>query len=169
MNTVLHRALRFATFLLAAMAVLAAAPAPAHSYRAGDIEIGHPWARPTVAGQRSGGAFLSLTNRGTAAERLVFVASPAATSVELHTMTMDGDVMRMRQVGAIDIPPGQSVRLHPGGMHVMFMGLKAPLQVGQSVPLTLRFERAGEVTVEVKVEVPKAPAAAAPHGDHGHR
>jgi copper(I)-binding protein len=73
-------------------------------------------------------------------------------TVELHEMKMDGDVMRMRQVAAVDVPAGGSVALEPGGLHVMLLGLKAPLKEGDRFPMTLRFEKAGEVKVEVHVE-----------------
>ena len=86
---------------------------------------------------------------------------------EMHEMAMDGSVMRMRQVDAIDLPAGQAVELKPGGLHIMLMDLKAPLKAGDTVPLTLRFEKAGEHTVQVPVRA--APAAAASgHGHHHH-
>lgn len=134
----------------------------AHSFKLGAIDIGHPWARPTAAGQAAGGGYLKLTNAG-AADRLLSASSEVAASVELHTMTMDGNVMRMRQVEGIDVPAGQTVELKPGGLHIMFMGLKAPLKVGDKFPLKLKFEKAGEVTVTVNVEQPKA---AAPEHKH---
>ena len=144
-----------------------ALPAIAHDYKAGDLHIGHPWARPTVAGQKSGGAFLKVENRGTAPDKLLSARADIAESTEVHTMTMDGNVMRMRELPELPIAAGQTVELKPGGLHLMFMGLKAPLTVGQSVPVTLKFERAGEVTVQVKVEAPAAPAKPAdPHAHH---
>jgi copper(I)-binding protein len=115
------------------------------------------WARPTVAGQSAGGGFLKITG-GASADRLVAVSAPVAKSTELHTMEMDGNVMRMRAIPGIAVPAGQAVELKPGGMHVMFMGLAEPLKAGTSFPLTLRFEKAGEVKVEVKVQA-QAPAA----------
>jgi len=138
-----------------------------HSYQAGDIKIGHPWARPTVTGQQAGGGFLKLTNAGKA-DRLIGVSADFAERVELHTMKMDGDVMRMRQVDAIDIPAGQTVELKPGGLHLMFMGLKQPLAKDSRVPLKLKFEKAGEVTVEVKVESTSSSGAEAAAGEHKH-
>ena len=144
-----------------------ALPAIAHDYKAGDLHIGHPWARPTVAGQKSGGAFLKVENRGTAPDKLLSARADIAESTEVHTMTMDGNVMRMRELPELPIAAGQTVELRPGGLHLMFLGLKAPLTVGQSVPVTLKFERAGEVTVQVKVEAPAAPAKPAdPHAHH---
>lgn len=142
--------------ILAVVLALAAGTAAAHDYTAGTLKIGHPWARPTVAGQPVGGAYLKLENTGKQADRLLGGSSAAAERVELHEMARDGDVMRMREVAGIDVPPGGAVELKPGGYHVMLMGLKAPLQVGSSVPLTLRFEKAGEVKVELKVEAGSA-------------
>lgn len=158
---------------LSKSAVLAAAlfifsPVHAHDYSVGELRIEHPWARPTVAGQKAGGAFMKLSNPSKSGDRLVGVKSDVAESTELHSMTMDGNVMRMREVPAIDLPAGQVVELKPGAFHVMFMGLKAPLKVGDMVPLTLRFERAGEVAVQVKVESMPAAEPAAGHGKGAH-
>ena len=107
------------------------------------------WARPTVAGQAGGGGFLKITSA--TADRLVAASSPVAKTVELHTMQMQGDVMQMRQVPAIDLPAGKTVELKPGGLHVMFIGLTQALNEGATFPLTLHFEKAGEVKVDVKV------------------
>ncbi|MDO9313635.1 MAG: copper chaperone PCu(A)C [Burkholderiaceae bacterium] len=134
----------------------------AHSFKVGAIDIGHPYARPTHPGQQVGAGYLKLTNQG-AADRLMSATSPAATSVEMHTMTMEGDVMKMRQVDAIDLPDRQTVELKPGGYHLMLMGLKAPLKAGDKLPLTLKFEKAGEVVVTVNVENPKPSEAATEH------
>jgi len=141
--------------------LLAAAPAAAHEYTAGGIRIGHPWARATVPGQPSGGGFLKLTNTG-GDDKLLAIRADVSATVELHTMQMDGDVMRMRQVDGIPVPAGQTVELQPGGYHIMFMHLKAPLQQGSRFPATLVFEKAGEVKVDFKVE-----AAGARAGGHG--
>jgi copper(I)-binding protein len=139
--------------LIPALALgLAALAAQAHDFKAGAISIAHPHARATAAGQPAGGGFMKFENRGTVADRLVSVSADVSASVELHTMSMQGDVMRMRQVDAIELPAGQSVELKPGGLHIMFIGLKAPLKAGETFPLTLRFEKAGEVTVQVNVE-----------------
>ena len=138
--------------LVALAAAGAALAALAHDYAAGSVKIAHPWARATVAGQRAGGAFLKLQNTGSTPDRLIGGSTPAAERVELHTMSLEGTVMRMREVDAIDIPPGQTVELKPGQLHLMLQGLKAPLAVDTKVPLTLKFEKAGEVQVELKVE-----------------
>ena len=120
------------------------------------------WARPTVAGQAGGGGFLKITSP--TADRLVAATAPVSKTVELHTMQMDGNVMRMRQVPAIDIPAGQTVELKPGGLHVMFIGLTQTLKDGATFPLKLRFEKAGEVEVEVKVRT----QAQEPASTHKH-
>jgi len=122
-----------------------------HDVTAGDIAIGHPWTR--AAGANANGAgFMTLKNNGAAGDRLISAASPAARGVELHTHIREGDVMRMRPVADIPIPPGQTVHLRPGGLHIMLIGLTEPLRQGAAMPLTLRFERAGEVQVTLGVE-----------------
>ena len=148
--------------LVAAVFVALSLGSQAQSLKHGAIEIAKPWARPTVAGQGAGGGYLTLTNAG-AADRLLSASSGVASVVELHTMSMDGNVMRMRQVEAIDLPTGQTVALKPGGLHMMFMGLRAPLQEGSSIPVKLKFEKAGEVMVDFKVEQPKAAGSAHQH------
>jgi copper(I)-binding protein len=153
---------RLSLVILAALAL----GAGAHEYKAGELKIGHPWARMTAPGQPSGGAYLKLQNGGSAADRLVGGSTPAADRVELHSMSMDGNVMKMRQVNAIDIAPGQTVELKPGALHIMLVGLKAPLKAGDKVPMTLKFEKAGDVKVELKIEE-IAPGMAA-SGSHQH-
>ena len=134
----------------------------AHDYVLQRLRIDHPFARATPPGARSGGVYMSIENRGTTADRLIRVASPAATSVELHSMAMDGNVMRMRAVAGIDIAAGAKVALGTSGYHVMLVGLAQPLTTGDRFPLTLTFEKAGSVDVSVFVE----PMTAAVHGTH---
>jgi hypothetical protein len=129
----------------------AAALAQAHDYTAGALHIAHPWARATAQGQRTGGAYLAIDNHGTA-DRLLSVRGEVAEALQLHSMTLKDNVMHMREVDAVDVPAGGKVTLEPGGLHIMLVGLKAPLAAGSSFPLTLKFEKAGEVKVEVKVE-----------------
>jgi periplasmic copper chaperone A len=123
------------------------------------VTVEGAWARPTVPGQQGGGGFLTL--RSPVADRLIGGSTPLAQRFELHTMTMKGDVMEMREVDGIDLPAGQKVELKPGGLHVMLVGLKQPLKVGTKVPVTLRFKNAGEVKTEFEVLL-RAPAAAHP-------
>jgi copper(I)-binding protein len=149
--------------LLLAAPLLALA-VPALAQQAGDIAIATPWSR--AAGQGGTGAgFLAISNRGTVADRLLSASSPAARTTELHAHIRDGDVMRMRPVAAIDLPPGQTVTLQPGGLHLMLIGLTRPLQPGQNVPVTLVFERAGTVQVELAIQ---AAGARGPAMRHGH-
>jgi periplasmic copper chaperone A len=160
--------MHFRRYVIGACAAFTAAFTALPSIAQADLQILHAWARPTVAGQAAGGGFLTLRGAA-AADRLVGAAAPAvAERVELHSMRMEGDVMRMREVSAIDVPAGQTVELKPGGLHLMFMGLKAPLKEGDSVPLTLRFEKAGEKTVQLRVQM-RPPAGTAAPGAHQHR
>ena len=125
--------------------------AQAHSFKLGEITVGHPYARTTAAGQASGGGYLKLENKG-ADDKLLSASADVAASVELHSMSMEGDVMRMRQVDGIALPKGKTVELKPGGLHLMFVGLKTPLKDGDKFAMKLKFEKAGEVTVTVNVE-----------------
>lgn len=138
--------------LLAAPALLLALPARAHHDTVlGALTIAHPWARAAAA-NANGAAYMTLRNAGAAADRLIAAATPAARTVELHTHVREGEVMRMRPVRDIALPAGQTVRLRPGGLHVMLIGLTEPLQQGREVPLTLRFAEAGEVTVQLEIQ-----------------
>jgi periplasmic copper chaperone A len=132
--------------------LLVASPALAHDYKLGSIEIDHPWARATPPSAPAGGGYLTITNTGTTPDTLVAVRSPAAGATQVHEMKMEGNVMRMRELdGGLAIPPGATVALAPGGLHLMMMGLKAPLKQGEKVPVTLVFEKAGSIDVELAV------------------
>jgi len=147
---------------------LSATAAMAHAYRSGPLSIQHPWSRETAVGQAVGGGFLTIANSGTREDRLLSGTTPVAAEVQLHTMTMDGGIMRMRQVtDGIAIPARGSVELKPGGYHVMFMGLKRQLRQGERVPVTLRFQRAGNVTVQFAVQ-PVSATGAMDGGHAGH-
>jgi len=149
---------------LAAAAALSAMPAAAQDTTAGDIRIGRPWTRAAAA-NGNGAGFMTLRNTGAQADRLLSAASPIARVVELHTHVREGDVMRMRPVQDIPVPAGETVELRPGGLHVMLIGLNGPMQQGARVPVTLRFERAGEVQVNLTVE---AAGARGPMPAHRH-
>ena len=129
----------------------------------GDLEIEKPWARATPPGAAIGGGYLVIRNKGAAADRLVGVSSPASARVEIHEMTMEKDVMRMREVKGVDVPAKKSVELKPGGYHLMLIELKAPLKPGDKVPVTLRFEKAGEVKAELAVAAIGASGPAMKH------
>jgi copper(I)-binding protein len=148
-------------FLAAVPVLLAAAPvAIAQDARAGELEVQQPWTRAAGQGATAAG-FMAISNRGAAADRLLSASSPAARAMELHSMVRDGDVMRMRAVEAIEVPAGQTVTLRPGGLHLMLIGLSRPLREGETVPVTLRFERAGEVRVDLAVQAAGAREPAA--------
>jgi copper(I)-binding protein len=152
--------LRAGAFILAtgisgalATAAVGAQPAPASensSATIGRLSIEKAWARATVPGAAVGGGFVSIRNEGDD-DRLTGANSPVAARVELHTMTMQDGVMRMRQLEAIELPAGKEVELRPGGHHLMLMDLARPLEEGESFPVTLRFEKAGEIEVQVQV------------------
>lgn len=134
------------------------------TFKLGELTVEHVHARATAPGQPAGAGYLVIRNGGKAADRLVAASAEVAERAELHEMKMDGNVMRMREVAAIEVAAGKTVELRPGGLHIMLMGLKAPLKQGESFPLTLRFERAGEVTVKVAVEG----AGGGSHSQHQH-
>ncbi|WP_372618465.1 copper chaperone PCu(A)C [Falsiroseomonas sp.] len=148
----------------AAISLVLAAPARAQEVAAGPLRISAAWSRAMRAGG-TGAGFMTIRNTGSEADRIVAARSPAARAVELHTHIREGDVMRMRPVPAIELPAGQEVRLAPGGLHLMLIGLGAALERGGRVPVTLVFERAGEVTVELHVE---SAGARGPAQGHGH-
>ena len=139
----------------------------------GGLSISAPWSRATPGGAKVGGGYLSIRNAGKEADRLIAVSSAVATSVDVHEMTMKDGVMTMRPVeGGLVIAPGQTVALSPGGFHLMLMGLKEPLRQGHPVGITLEFERAGKVAVELDVlgvgaQGPVAPASAGANTEGG--
>lgn len=145
-----------------------AAAAQAHEYKLGDLLIDHPWARASIGKAPNGAAYMTITTGGQDADLLVGVESAVAERVELHTHLNEKGVMKMRPVEAIEIAPGEPALLQPGGLHVMLIGLKAPLVAGESFPMTLDFARSGRIEVEVKIE--EATRTDAPSGqehDHG--
>ncbi len=138
-----------------------APPAAAHEYALGALEIIHPWARASIGKARSGAAYLAIANNGATADRLVGARTQIAKKAGLHRSVMENGVMKMRPVEGIEIAPGETVVLEPGGFHVMLMGLKTPLVEGTRFPMTLIFEKAGSIAVEVTVQ--KAAAMKAEH------
>jgi copper(I)-binding protein len=117
------------------------------------VDVRDAWARPAVPGQMGTGAFMTLTSKDGA--RLIGAASPVAGVVEIHEMALENNVMRMRAMSTLELPPGRAVQLKPGGHHVMLMDLKRPLKVGDKVPLELQLElRDGRrITQPVEAEV----------------
>ena len=133
------------------------------------VNVGNAWVRGTLAGQSATGAFMELTATESAA--LIGVSSPVAAVVEVHEMSMDNGIMRMRSIPRLDLPAGKRVVLKPGSYHIMLMELKQPLKKGETVPLTLKIEGKDKKTsmVEVKAEVRDLTASnASPPADHSH-
>ena len=141
------------SFLIAAASILLAGSAIAHEYKTADLIINHPVARATPVNAPVSGGYMTITNNGTEADRLVSVAADFAQEVQIHEMSMQGDVMKMRQLEAgIEIPAGGKVMLQPGGFHIMFMKLDKQLKEGEKYDATLIFEKAGSLEVTLNVE-----------------
>jgi periplasmic copper chaperone A len=139
--------------LAATLAASLTAPAFAHEYKLGAMKIVHPWTRATPGGAKVAGGYLTLTNTGTAPDRLVGGSVVNAAGFEIHEMSMEGGVMKMRALpNGIEIKPGETVKFEPGGYHLMFTQLKKPQKKGEAVRGKLTFERAGSIEVEFKVD-----------------
>jgi len=171
MSTSLDRRCAIAAVLAVASATalsaLFAPPASAHGFDLGPLRIDHPYATPTPPGAGTGAAYLrGIRNTGTQADRLLGASTPAARVVEIHRSVVDANnVMRMRAIDGLTVPPRGEVQLRHGGEHhLMLIGLKAPLKDGDRFPMTLRFEKAGEREVMVWVQQPRDAA-----GAHEHR
>jgi periplasmic copper chaperone A len=165
-----------AAALLSALAL--SLPARAADYDVGSIHISQPWSRATPKGASAGAGYMTITNNGSTPDRVNCVSSDAAAQCQIHTMTMDNGVMKMRPVeGGLEILPGQTITLKPGGFHMMLLDLKHPLEAGGTMKATLKFDHAGTVDVEYPVAALGAPAPGAADagggnstmmsGDHG--
>ena len=158
-----------ARFFLPLTALLAltgtAAPVSAHDYKVGGLTISHPWIRATPKGAAVAGGFVTITNTGAATDRLVGGGVTGASRAEVHATTTEGGVARMAPVeGGLEIKPGETIKLAPGGYHLMFMGLKGSFVDGELIEGTLQFQNAGRVPVEFEVQSVGAQAPA-----HSHR
>jgi periplasmic copper chaperone A len=130
-----------------------AAPANAEEIKAGDLVISQGWSRATPGGAKIGGGYLTIENKGTTPDRLIHSSGDFAGKIEVHEMAMKNGVMTMRPVdNGLTIEPGKTVKLAPGGFHLMMFDLKSPLKQGDKVPVTLEFEKAGKVTLSLDVE-----------------
>jgi hypothetical protein len=166
-RTTLAAALLGSTILLAACNQAPDTPAAIEA-AASIIAVTEPWSRETAEGQNAGGGFMTIANTGTAADRLIGGSTPVAGRVEIHTMTMENDVMRMRQLAdGLEVPAGGEVTLRPGSFHVMLMDLKQPLKAGDKVPLTLTFAGAGTLETELVVKPAGTIAPEMKHGEEG--
>lgn len=136
--------------------------APSEAASSARLEISDSWATPTPGGVGVSAGYLTIVNPSDTEDRLIGASSPRAERVEVHEMSMDGAVMRMRAVeDGLAIPAGATVALSPGGRHLMFYGVRPPLAEGERIPATLRFARAGDVAVEFSVR-----RAASGHSGH---
>jgi copper(I)-binding protein len=157
--TSMVRTLVYATLV----STMLAAPARAEEVKAGDLVITQAWSRATPGGAKIGGGYLTIENKGAAPDRLIGVAGEVAGKIEVHEMAMKDGVMTMRPLDkGLTIEPGKTVKLAPGGYHLMMFDLKSPLKQGDKVPVTLEFEKAGKVTVSLDVQGigAQAPASA---------
>jgi copper(I)-binding protein len=137
----------------ALFAALFVAPVRAEEVKAGDLVITQAWSRATPGGAKIGGGYLTIENKGTVADRLIGGSGDVADKIEVHEMAMNNGVMTMRPLDkGLVIEPGKTVKLAPGGYHLMMFDLKSPLKQGDKVPLTLEFEKAGKVKLSLDVQ-----------------
>ena len=132
--------------------LLHASPLWPHNHEKGEIEIRHPWSRATPPGAKVGVAYMEIRNSGAQPDRLVAISTRVAQRVEMHITEREGEVMKMRQVRSFEIPARERYALRPGGAHLMLVDLAQPLKKGERFAMTLRFERAGEVPIELEVQ-----------------
>lgn len=163
------------TPLLAAALALSTLAAPAASaaevktteVKAGALVLQHPWSRETAPRARTGAGYVVIQNTGKEADQLLGGSTPAAERLEVHSVTTENGVMRMRpQTDGIAIPAGGALELKPGGYHIMFINLNAPLKAGATVPVTLEFAKAGKVEVSFKVHSLRDQPHAGGHDGH---
>jgi copper(I)-binding protein len=148
-NKVMLRSL-ILTLLIAAMSLTACGVGPSQA----QIKVEDAWARPAPLAGGNGAVYLRLVNTGGEADQLLGGSSPLAQAVEVHKTTMSQDVMKMEPIPSLAVPAGGQVELKPGGFHIMLIGLKQPLAAGSRLPLTLRFEKSGDLQLEIQVREP---------------
>jgi len=164
MNQIIH-----GFFGLALLATLFTAPARSEEVKAGDLVITQAWSRATPGGAKVGGGYLTIENKGSVPDRLIGGSADVASRIQVHEMTTNNGVMTMRPLDkGLVIEPGKTVRLAPGGYHLMLLDLKGPLKQGEKLPITLEFEKAGKVTLSLDVQGIGAQGPAGPDGQGGH-
>ena len=137
----------------ALLLAFAATGASAHDYTLGPLKVDHPWSRATPKGAAVAGGYMKITNTGTTPDRLTGGATAAAKRFEIHEMSVDGGVMKMRELkDGVEIPPGATVEFKPGSYHVMMMNPAKPFTKGDRVKASLTFEKAGKLDIEFAVE-----------------
>lgn len=163
--------LLIAALAAAVVSPLTSTPASARDFTAGGVKVSDPWTRVTPPAAKVAGGFMKLTNTGTVADKLLGGSSPVTGRIEVHEMSLDGGIMKMRELSqGLEIKPGETVELKPGSFHIMFLELKAPIKPGATVKGTLIFEKAGPVEIEYRVAPlgAKGPNAASTTGHHHH-
>jgi copper(I)-binding protein len=141
------------SFCAVLIGVISGSSARAEEVKAGDLVISQAWSRATPNGAKIGTGYFTIENKGTTADKLVGVSGEVSDKIEVHEMSMNNGVMKMRPVdGGLTIEPGKTVKLSPNGYHLMIMDLKSPLKQGGKVPVTLEFEKAGKVAVTLDVQ-----------------
>ena len=144
------------------LSMLLVAPACAEEVKAGDLVITQAWSRATPGGAKVAGGYLTIENKGSAPDRLIGGSADVAAKVQVHEMSTTNGVMTMRPLdGGLTIEPGKTVKLAPGGYHLMILDLKSPLKQGDKLPVTLEFEKAGKVQVSFDVQSVGAPGPGA--------
>jgi periplasmic copper chaperone A len=133
-----------------------------------DITVENAWTRATPPGAKIAAGYMTIRNASSSADKLVGGSSPAAEKVETHVTMKDGDIARMREVKGYNIPPNDAIELKPGGAHLMLVNVKAPLKEGDVVPLVLKFERSGEVKVDLHVQAMGSSGGAMGNHTGGH-
>src|SRR5947208_1664640 len=166
----LHTRPSFVSIACASLiAILLATPLRADEVKAGDLVITQAWSRATPGGAKTGGGYLTIENNGSSPDRLIGGSADIAAKVEMNEMSMKNGVMTMRPLDkGLTIEPGKTVKLAPGGYHLMMMDLKGPLKQGDKVPVTLEFEKAGKVQVSLDVQGVGAQGPAAGSNAGGH-
>jgi copper(I)-binding protein len=138
--------------VLLCLALAVSAPAWSHVHEKGDLQVRHPWSRATPPGAKVAIGYMEIRNRGTQPDRLLSASTAVAKRVEMHVTQREGEVTRMRQVQSFEIPARERYALRPGGSHLMLVDIVRPLQKGERFTMTLRFERAGELEIELEVQ-----------------
>lgn len=158
-----------AALALTTMSIVTALAHDSKALIAGNLEITSAWVKATLPSQPAGGGFLTIENKGSEADRLLSATSPVTEIVQVHEMKMDGDVMKMAELkDGLEIPAGAKIELKPGGFHIMFMGLKNQIKEGETVHVTLTFEKAGVVEVDMPVMAAGAKGMHEQHGQMKH-
>jgi copper(I)-binding protein len=157
-------------FSLCVFAAVSVSDAQAHDFKVGALDIGHPWSRPTPKDANIAGGYLTITNKGKTADRLIGGSSPVANQIEVHEIVdVDGMAKTRPVANGIEIKPGKTVELKPGALRIVLLGLKEPLQVGQKIKGTLVFEKAGPVEIIYNVEENAGAAVSGVNGvSHKH-